>query len=91
MDVFNVTVKSLKRTENTESWVTTDRMLLVVMNNVFHRYNRVDSVFVLCVTMSCPRLANASLSVPRSLLLRRPTKATRAQTAAASSSIKFST
>eukprot|EP00750_Incisomonas_marina_P018512 INCI2987.2.p1 GENE.INCI2987.2~~INCI2987.2.p1 ORF type:complete len:1110 (+),score=232.07 INCI2987.2:41-3370(+) len=40
MDVFNVTVKSLKRTENTESWTTSDRMLLVVMNNVFHSDDR---------------------------------------------------
>ena len=42
-------VKSLKRTENTESWTTSDRMLLVVMNNVFHRYEGLESVFLCCL------------------------------------------
>ena len=38
LDVFNVTVKTLKINKGNETWVTSDRMLLVVMNNVFHRY-----------------------------------------------------
>ncbi len=52
MDIFSVTVKKLRRKDNSETWVTADRMLLIVMNNVFFW----------CVRRGTHRLAAACLA-----------------------------
>lgn len=51
-------VKILKRSQTTEEWVMDNKMLLIVMNNVFHRYELVDCVSNIIILAFGQRLSN---------------------------------